>query len=164
VKITQLSLDGIKLLQQFEGLRLEAYPDSAGIWTIGYGTTRYPDGTKVRPSDVCSQEEADRYFRHDLRRFELAVDALTVDALNQPQFDALTSFVYNTGESAYRDSTLRKRVNANPADPAIRAQFMRWHNAGGNPVLGLWRRRHREADFYIGVSTPMPPGPMERIA
>lgn len=162
MKVTSLSPEGVALIKQFEGLRLEAYPDSAGIWTIGYGTTRYPNGQKVRPSDRCTVEQADLYFGHDLQRFELAVDALTVDGLVQRQFDALTSFVYNVGESAYRDSTLRKRVNANPNDPAIRDQFMRWHNAGGKPVLGLWRRRHREADFYFGVSTPMPPGPMER--
>jgi lysozyme len=161
MKTTGLSADGMALLRQFEGLRLEAYQDVAGIWTIGYGTTRYPNGQKVRAGDRCTLEQADIYFAHDLERFELAVDALTVDTILQRQFDGLTSFTYNVGEQAYKDSTLRKLVNANPNNPAIRDQFMRWHNAGGKPIPGLWKRRHREADFYFGVSTPIPPGPRE---
>lgn len=161
MKAHGISAEGMALLKHFEGLRLEAYKDVAGIWTIGYGTTRYPNGQKVRAGERCTEAQADLYFGHDLERFELAVDALTVDTIRQRHFDALTSFTYNVGEQAYKDSTLRKLVNANPDNPAIRDQFMRWHNAGGKPVAGLWKRRHREADFYFGVSTPIPPGPRD---
>lgn len=150
---------GIKLIQSFEGLRLAAYLDSANIPTIGFGTIRYPNGTKVKMGDVCTEADADDYFRHDLTRFELDVDAMTADTVAQRQFDALTSFAYNLGTTAYRDSTLRNRVNLMPNDPAIRAEFMKWYKAGGKPVLGLWRRRHKEADTYYGVTTPVPEMP-----
>ncbi len=151
--------EGRRLIQRFEACRLSAYQDVAGIWTIGWGTTRYPDGRRVQAGDTCTQEEADRFFAHDLRRFELGVDALTTDAVSPRQFDALVSCTYNIGEGAYSGSTLRRRVNANPGDPSIRGAFMMWHRADGKPSKGLWRRRHLEADFYFGVSTPVPPFP-----
>lgn len=150
---------GVRLIQGFEGLRLQAYLDSAGIPTIGFGTIRYPNGTKVKLGDTCTEPDADDWFRHDLTRFELDVDAATIDGVAQRQFDALCSFTYNLGTAAYKGSTLRKKVNLNPADPTIRAEFMKWHNADGKPVEGLWRRRHKEADTYAGVSTPCPPMP-----
>lgn len=151
---------GVRLIQSFEGLRLEAYYDSAKIPTIGFGTIRYPDGKKVAIGDTCTREQAETFFRHDLRKFELDVDALTTDKVAQCQFDALCSFAYNLGSAAYKGSTLRKKVNVNPNDPTIRAEFMKWFNAGGVPVLGLWRRRHREADFYHNVVTPVPGMPI----
>lgn len=158
-KVTRVSAAGIALIHRWEELRLEAYLDVADIPTIGWGTTRYPDGSKVALGDTCTKDHADAYFEHDLRRFELAVDALTVDMITQRQFDALTSFAYNTGEGAYRDSTLRRRVNANPDDSDIRREFMRWIYSGGKRRRGLWNRRHAEADHYFGVTTPTPPYP-----
>jgi len=158
-KVQEVSLEGRRLIQSFEGCRLAAYQDQAGVWTIGYGTTRYPDGRRVQPGETCTPEDADRFFAHDLRRFEVAVDALTTDALTQRQFDGLVSCCYNIGEGGYRGSTLRKRVNANPGDPLIRGAFMLWHSAGGKPNKGLWRRRHKEADWYFGVQTTIPPFP-----
>lgn len=159
MKVLEPSPEGISLIHAFESCRLSAYLDVAGIPTIGWGTTRYPSGEKVKMGDLCTPEQADMYFAHDLKRFALAVDALTVDTISQRQFDALTSFVYNTGETAYRDSTLRRVVNTDPNDPGIRRQFMRWHFAGGKPIRGLWKRRHREADFYFGKLTPLPAWP-----
>ena len=155
----RVSPSGIALIHRFESCRLEAYMDSANIWTIGWGTTRYFGGSRVKEGDKRTQEEVDRYFAFDLHRFEDEIDMLTVDGLDQVQFDALVSFGYNvgTGQLGYRGSTLRKRVNANPLDPDIRIQFMRWHKAGGKPVYGLWRRRHAEADHYFGVETIEPP-------
>lgn len=154
-----LSAAGVALLQRSEGCKLVAYLDSANIPTIGYGTIRYPDGRRVKMGDTCTQEQADAWFRHDLTRFERDVDELTVDAIQQRQFDALVSFAYNVGTGNYRNSTLRKKVNFAPDDPAIRAQFMRWFHAGGEAIQGLWNRRHREADFYFGVTTPCPEFP-----
>lgn len=154
-----LSADGFRRLQEREGCRLEAYLDVAGIPTIGYGTIRYPGGRKVQLGDTCTADQAAAWFRFDLGRFEVAVDALTVDTVSRSQFDALVSFVYNLGEGAYRGSTLRQKVNADPNDPAIRPEFMRWVKAGGVKVKGLWVRRHDEADQYFGTSTPCPPFP-----
>lgn len=159
---------GIALLHEGEGCRLLAYLDTGGVWTIGWGTTRYPpwhlEGRRVRQGDMCTPEQADLFFRHDLAATEDAVDALTVDTIAPAHFDALVSFAYNVGVSAYRGSTLRRLVNAHPAEPSIRYQFMRWHYDNGQPVRGLWNRRHREADHYFGVETPLPPFPYPKAA
>lgn len=163
--VVKISPEGESLIQGFEALRLRAYLDSAGIPTIGWGTIRYPDGRKVKMGDTCTVEQATEYFRHDLSGRELAVDALMVDSITQRQFDALLSFAYNNGTTGLKDSTLRRRVNANPDDPAIRAAFMMWYKARDpktgqlKKVRGLWIRRHHEADYYFGVSTPVPEMP-----
>lgn len=156
---------GIALLHGSEACRLRAYLDTGKLPTIGWGTTVYPDGRRVLMGDTCTQAQADAWFARDLARFERAVDVLTIDAITQQQFDALVNLTYNIGEPNYRTSTVRRLVNANPNDPAIRAAFMRWYkdNIDGDPALegvaGLWARRHREADFYFGVTTPCPPFP-----
>jgi lysozyme len=155
----KMTLDGFDKLTHREGCRLTAYQDGGGVWTIGYGTTRYPSGARVQPRDGCSQDQADTWFRFDLGRTEIAVDALTIDAVGLAQFDALVSFTYNVGEGAYRGSTLRQRINLNPTDPAIRPEFMKWHFDNHVPVLGLWNRRHDEADQYFGTVTSRPPFP-----
>lgn len=160
-----LSADGEFLIQRFEALRLEAYRDQAGIPTIGFGTIRYPDGSKVKMGDTCTVEQAVEFFRHDTKHMIQAVDALTTDAIAPHQFDALVSLAYNIGDGAYRDSTVRRRVNANPADPTIRDAFMMWYKVRDPKTgrlkksEGLWRRRHLEADYYFGVQTPEPPMP-----
>lgn len=158
---------GIRLLHGWEACRLEAYQDIAGIWTVGWGTTRYPDGRRVREGDRCTQEQADAWFRHHLQAVEVDVDALTTDALAPRQFDALVCLAYNIGVPGYQGSTVRRRVNAHPDDPGIREAFMRWcrANQDADPYKerseGLWNRRHAEADHYFGVQTPVPafPGP-----
>lgn len=151
------------MIHEAEALRLTAYLDIAGVWTIGWGTTRYPGGRPVQPGETCTPEQADEFFQHDLQRFERAVERLVTTPITPRQFGALVSFTYNVGEGALARSNLLKRVNANPADPAIRAEFMKWHRAGGARSRGLWRRRHREADFYMGTSTPTPPMPSEEV-
>jgi lysozyme len=156
---------GIKKLHDRESCRLVAYLDSVGVWTIGWGTIRYPDGRKVKKGDTVTQGQADDYFRYDLKRFELAVDALTTDTIVQRQFDALVSFTYNVGEEGYRGSSVRRLVNANPADPTIRERMMLWCRGqlDDDPykerIEGLWNRRHSEADQYFGVTTPRQPFP-----
>lgn len=163
MKITRMSDEGVTRLHLREACRLVAYDDNGlaagGVWTIGWGTTKYPDGRRVQPGDTCTQAQADAWFRVALQRFERDVDAYTTDALTQRQFDALTSLVYNIGPGNYRTSTLLRLVNANPDNPAIRAQFMRWRYQDGVPVRGLWNRRHAEADQYFGVVTPLPEWP-----
>lgn len=151
-----LSDAGAKLIQSFESCRLKAYDDGGGVWTIGWGTTRYPDGRKVKAGDTCTQAQADLWFRFDVHQTELDVDALTTDAITQTQFDALVSCAYNIGTGAYRGSTLRRLVNSRPDQPGIRDAFMAWHFDNGKPVLGLWRRRHAEADTYFHTQTPCP--------
>lgn len=148
-KITHISDAGIDELVKSEGLELNAYLDTAGIPTIGIGTTRYFGGTRVKMGDKIDINKAYAYFRFDVKWAEKAVDDLTVDTLNQNQFDALVSFVYNLGVTAYRNSTLRKRINKNVNDPTIRQEMNKWVNSGGKITPGLVKRRKREADLYF---------------
>ncbi len=148
-KITKVSLSCLDLIRHFEGLFLNSYQCPAKVWTIGYGTTIYPDGSKVKERQSCTQEQAMVYLRHDLSFFENAVDAYTRDDVTQQQFDALVSFAYNLGAKNLKDSTLLKRINNNPQDyDLIEAQWLRWNKAGGAALKGLTRRRSSEFYFY----------------
>lgn len=155
---------GAALIHESESCRLKAYLDSGGLPTIGWGTTRYPDGRRVKLGDTCTQDEADAYFAHDLAGTERFIDDLTVDSLLLRQFEGLVSLGYNIGRGGFADSTVRRLVNENPQNPAIRAALMRWHFDNGQPVKGLWNRRHREADHYFGTWTPCPDFPYPKAA
>lgn len=103
--------------------------DVGGVWTIGYGNTRYEDGTPVKKGDTITQARADDLFEYfvDLD-FAPAVDSLVGNGvtLKQQQFDALVSFTYNVGTGNFGSSTLLKKVKVNPNDPTIRDEFMKW--------------------------------------
>jgi lysozyme len=149
MKITTLSPAGIDLIKSFEGFSAAPYADPVGIPTIGYGTIRYPDGTKVTLADPhITEEQAVIYLRHDAHSAELAVDALCRDSITQNQFDSLVSFAYNCGNNALKTSTLLKRVNSQTGD--IRAAFLMWNKADGKVLKGLTVRRGKEADLYLG--------------
>lgn len=155
-KITTISSKGIQLIEQFEcsgnvNNFLKAYKCPAGVWTIGIGTTVYPNGQKVKEGDTCTKEQAYQYLQNDLLFTEKQVDSYTIDAINQNQFDALVSFAYNVGVNALKTSTLLKKVNANTNDPTIRDEFMRWVYGGGVVLPGLVNRRKAEANLYFGI-------------
>jgi len=143
------SLSGQSLIKSFESCRLKAYRDSIGVWTIGWGSTWYEDGTRVQQGDQITQERADALFRLVLAEFEIGVERLLKVKLTQHQFDALVSFAYNVGLGNLQRSTLLRKVNANPKDPAIAAEFAKWNRAGGKVLNGLTRRRKAEADLYF---------------
>ncbi len=85
-------------------LRLAAYRDVAGVWTIGYGSTRYHDGKQVKPGDILTGEvQADALFQNTLGQYEDAVNQLSKAPLTQNQFDALVSFTYNEGTGALKE-------------------------------------------------------------
>lgn len=150
-KVTDISNACVDLVKRFEGFYSKPYLCPAKVPTIGYGTIRYPNGTKVTLQDrPCTEAEAFEWLRHELNQKAKEVDAMTTDAVNQHQFDALTSFAYNCGSQALKGSTLLKRVNANVADPTIRDAFMMWVKADGKVLQGLKNRRAAEADLYFG--------------
>src|SRR5690606_19343939 len=141
---------GLELIKEFEGFRSKPYLDAVGVPTIGYGATYYPDGKKVTMKDKpISEELATELLVEMVEDFEKGVEKTIKKTLNQNQFDALVSFSYNLGNGALASSTLAKRVNANPCDPDIKNQFMRWVNAGGKKLPGLVRRREAEAKLYF---------------
>ena len=154
-EIRDVSDNGIQFLIGEEGLVKRPYLDAAGIPTIGIGCTYYENGTKVKMSDpAITTERAISLFRNLLNIYELAVYSTTRDDINHNQFDALTSLTYNIGTYGFKGSTLLKKVNANPNDPAIQAQFEAWRNAtvNGKKKPILLARRKREAALYF---TPM---------
>lgn len=149
----KVSESGVALLKRFEGLELEAYQDIAGIWTIGYGHT----GSDVQPGMRITEREAEALLRRDLKPREDAVEQLSSVPLNQNEFDALVSFVYNVGIDAFRRSTARRRLNKN--DRIGAAEALTWWNkatVGGvlREVLGLTRRRAAERALFL---TPVNP-------
>lgn len=146
-----ISQKTIDLIKSFEGLKLEAYLDSVKVPTIGYGTTKYPTGQNVKIGDKITKEQAEEYIKHDIEYFAKGVKSAIDENihLNDNQFGALVSFSYNLGLGNLKTSSLLKRVNMNPNDPAIRTEFMKWINAGGKPLEGLKRRRAAEADLYF---------------
>lgn len=144
-----ISGNGINVIKSFEGLRLHAYLDSASIWTIGYGTIIYINGVPVKQGDVITKEQADDIMSFQLKRYVAAINSLVTSSINQQQFDSLVSFAYNLGIGAFKGSTLLKSVNANPNDPAIKDELLKWVRASGKVVQGLVKRRQREAEFYF---------------
>ena len=134
---------GINLVKSFESLRLEAYKCPAGIWTIGYGHT-----AGVRPGDAIDKQRAEQLLAEDLREFEAVVNR-ECTGVNQNQFDALVSFVFNVGTASFLKSTLLKCVKANPGNLNIRYELSRWDKSKGTRLAGLVRRRRAEADLYF---------------
>jgi len=148
-KITKISKKGLDIIKRFEGFSSTPYLCPAGVPTIGWGSTRYSDGRKVKMTDPpLSKEEGERLLISTLASFERDVDAFCRDDINQNQFDALVSFAYNCGSAALKGSTLLKKVNINPKDPTIKDAFIAWKYSGGKPLL--LNRRLLEWELYNG--------------
>jgi lysozyme len=138
-----------KLLIDFEGFVSCPYKDQVGIPTVGIGTTTYPDGRKVTIQDSCiTLDIAKIYVLHHITSIQNLLNA-ELPMLNQNQFDALVSFIYNIGEGAFRSSTLLKKAKVDINDSSIRAEFNKWNKAGGKVIPGLTKRRKQEADLYF---------------
>lgn len=148
-KITRIDEVGIDLITKFEGLKLKPYLCSAKVPTIGYGSTRYENGVKVKMSDsTITKERAIELFQNTLKQYEDAVDDFTTDKVNQNQFNALVSFCYNLGPTSLKNSTLLKIVNTNVNSAKIKGEFLKWVKAGGKTLQGLINRRNAEAELY----------------
>ncbi|NEQ44817.1 MAG: lysozyme [Leptolyngbya sp. SIOISBB] len=144
----QINEDGIIIVKSFEGLELQAYQDSVGIWTIGYGHTSMAGPPQVVPGMVITEAEADEILRRDLDLFEAGVTRGLTIATNSDQYSAMVSFAFNVGLGAYRDSTLLRKHNAGDFAGAA-DEFLRWVNAGGQFLPGLLRRRRAERALYL---------------
>lgn len=139
---------GVELVTHFEGYSSTPYRCAAGVWTIGFGTTRYPDGRRVTSDDPdCTREQAEEWLHHALEKAEHVVINYCTLYLNQNQRAALASFVYNLGSGAFRASTLRRRINGGDWDD-VPYQISRWNKAGGRVLRGLTRRRAAEVELW----------------
>lgn len=143
-----VSNKGVDLICEFEGKRLVAYDDGVGVWTIGFGTIKYPNGVRVKKGDTCTLDQAKEYMRHDLIEFEHTVNSSVKVPLNQNQFDALVSLAYNIGSNAFKSSTLVKKLNTGDYQGAA-DQFNVWVNAGGKRMQGLANRRDKEKLLFL---------------
>lgn len=139
--------EGLELIKGFEKLELEAYPDPGSAdgrpWTIGYGTTE-----GVQEGDVCTEEQAEEWLALDLENAENVLRNSVKVGLNQNQFDALVSFVYNVGAAAFKGSTLLRKLN-NGSYIAAAAEFGRWNKNNGKVMRGLTRRREAEERLFL---------------
>ena len=137
------SKSGLALTEQFEGLRLTAYQDSVGVWTIGYGHT----GPDVHPGLTITQMDAEALLLNDVGTAARAVNQLVTVPLNQNEFDALVDFIFNLGKTNFADSTLLQDLNAGNFAGAV-GEFQKWDHAGGQVLAGLLKRRVAEASFF----------------
>ncbi|GAB5500997.1 MAG: hypothetical protein PsegKO_33080 [Pseudohongiellaceae bacterium] len=144
-----ISERGQRFIARAEGLRLRAYQDSAGVWTIGYGHT----GPAARKGNVISEQEASRLLQADLGTAERAVSCRVKRPLNDDQFAALVSLVFNIGEGAFGRSTCLRRLNAGDETGALEA-LRWWRKAGGRLLAGLVRRREAEVRLWQGAADP----------
>lgn len=135
--------NGRAFIRAREGVKLAAYQDGGGVWTIGYGHTR-----GVKQGQVINHEQADEFLDSDLRQVESCISERVTVALNQNQFDALVSFVFNVGRQAFSDSTLLKKLNEGNYRAAA-DQFTRWVYDNDKFVQGLYNRRVAERDLFL---------------
>jgi lysozyme len=141
----KISQEGKDLIKSFEGCRLNAYKCSAGVPTIGYGNTYYPNGDKVKMGDTITLEQAKDLFDDLIVRYERIVESKLKVDVKQNEFDALVSHTYNTGGS----TTLFKLVNMEANKDKIKDWFLtKYITANGKVLQGLKNRRLKEWELY----------------
>lgn len=153
----------LALIRQFEGLRLAAYRDAAGVWTIGYGHTAQAGPPAVRAGMEISPGEAEALLRADVEAVATIVRRLVEVPVNDNEFGALVSFAYNVGTGALRGSTLLRRLNdGDRAGAAL--QFGKWIHGGGRVLPGLVHRREKEKQLFLTAAAFPPPPDIEPAA
>lgn len=167
------SQSGVDLIKEFEGFSAKAYKDQAGKWTIGYGTLIDMADEKVYLPNIplniwpeISKAEAEAFLRRDLKQFEDSVNQSVAVELNQNQFDALVSLVYNIGPFNFRKSTVLSKINAGADPDQIEYWWKAWDKVTdpqtGAKVKsnGLARRRSEELDlFFLRADRSESPSP-----
>nr|DAQ21300.1 MAG TPA: Lysozyme [Caudoviricetes sp.] len=139
--VMKISEVGIKLICKWEEFRAYAYVCPAGLWTIGYGHT-----DRVKPTDKIDLAQGEAYLRKDLEIVERCLNSLAIK-LNQNQYDALCSLIFNIGTGNFLRSTLLKCLQAKQYDKAS-AEFLKWRKANGKVLKGLEARRKDEQELF----------------
>jgi len=151
---------GVELIKEFESCELEAYKNGKDPWTIGWGATYYADGSRVQRGDTITQQEADILLAMHIRDFEhMANKALGSTPVTDNQFAAFVSILFNVGPGSSwksgivklkngKPSTLLALMRANPNDPLVGKEFVKWISAGSIFENGLRRRRGEEVKLY----------------
>ena len=144
--------EAVDLIKSFEGLRLTPYLCSAGVPTIGYGSTFYEDGRKVTLQDPpITKERAEELLQFTLNRqfIPAALRLCPVLVAHEKKLGAIVSFVYNLGAGRLQSSTLRRKINAEEWDTASN-EILKWNIGGGKVLKGLDLRRKAERALFLG--------------
>lgn len=152
--INKATLD---LVKEFEGLRLKAYKDAVGVWTIGYGTTAAAGlGITPKAGMVITEAYAEALLLKGLEKFAVSIRPKITAPINENEFGAFLSLAYNIGPGAFAKSSALKKFNAGDKAGAANAILL-WNKAGGKVLAGLTRRRGRERELFLTpVATPKP--------
>ena len=140
-------MTAIDLIKKYEGFKPEAYQDSVGVWTIGYGTTRI-NGEPIKAGMTITEDQALQLVQQEVNKLWSQIEQISRINLNQNQMNALVDFAYNLGFNALKTSTLMKYVNQSKFDQAAN-EFTRWVYAGGKVLPGLVKRREAEKQLFM---------------
>jgi len=150
----------INIIKDFEGLRLTAYQDSAGVWTIGHGTTgRAGVGIDPYPGQAITKAEAEWYLQKAVEKFAANILPAITAPVGANEFGAFVSLAYNIGPSAFKRSSALRHFNAGDKERAGKSILL-WNKAGGRVLAGLVRRREAERQLFLTpVAAPPTPAP-----
>jgi GH24 family phage-related lysozyme (muramidase) len=140
------SLQGLKLIERFEGLSLTPYQDCVGLWTIGIG---HLIGKTLLDNRTLTINECYALLASDVKKFELGVARYITAKLTQNQFDALISFAFNLGLGTLQRSSLRQKLNRGDIQGCLQT-WAKYNKAGGKVVKGLDLRRKAEIELFKG--------------
>ena len=140
---------GLQIIKTFEGFRSSPYKCSAGVPTVGYGSTRGFDRSPIKMSmGSITEEQANELLKRDITSAERSVSRLIKVELNGNEFSSLVSFVYNLGSGNLQSSTLRSKLNRDDREGASN-EFPKWRKAGGKVLKGLVLRREAERNLFL---------------
>ena len=143
-------VSAINLIKQFEGLKLTSYPDTGGIYTIGFGNTINKDtGQAIKQGDKIDLATAERWLKLDVAEREKKIKALIKVPINENMKAALVSLAYNIGNGAFASSTLLRLLNSGADKKLVADQFLRWNKVQGKEVKGLTNRRKLEQELFL---------------
>jgi lysozyme len=167
--MTRFSKQGLELLKEVEGFRNQAYQDSVGIWTIGYGHTGslialkdqtgltfHPETHSVFKGLTLTNEQCDLLLKSDIAHVEDVVKDIVGESVNNNQYSALVIWAFNIGANAAENSTLAHNFFDMRTDPEtfVPAQLRRWNKAGGRVLKGLVNRREKEILLFQTPDDP----------
>lgn len=143
-------VSAFNLIKKFEGLELTSYPDTGGIWTIGFGSTINKDtGQAIKPGDKIDVATAERWLKKDIAEREKKIKGLIKVPVTANMKAALVSLAYNIGTGAFASSTLLRLLNSGADKKMVADQFLRWNKVQGKEVKGLTNRRKLERELFL---------------
>lgn len=143
-------VSAFNLIKKFEGLELTSYPDTGGIWTIGFGSTINKDtGQAIKQGDKIDVATAERWLKQDIAEREKKIKGLIKVPVTANMKAALVSLAYNIGTGAFASSTLLRLLNSGADKKLVADQFLRWNKVQGKEVKGLTNRRKLERELFL---------------